>query len=105
MVVASKGVLCTCVCRSNTVLIACFPRYPERTQQIPLARISGVDTQPIPTHLQYHIVVCTVCFIIFGTRLLLASLQNLHLGASDKSDLVLYWFPAQYVAALKVLTA
>jgi hypothetical protein len=33
------------------------------------------------------------------------SVQNLHLGTSDKSDLVLYWFPAQYVAALKVLTA
>ena len=58
----------------------------ERTDNFPLGAIRSVTSQPIPGFEQYHIV----------------ALQH---GTSAASALWLYWFPAQYIAALKTLVA
>jgi len=58
----------------------------ERTDNFPLGAIRSISSQPIPGCEQYHIV----------------ALQH---GTTAASTLWLYWFPAQYVAALKTLVA
>lgn len=70
---------------SLTYLWGCFDSLRiERTIQVPLGSIRDCDAQPIPGHLGYHIL-------------------GIQLGPTSKSMNFFYWFPSQYVSAVKVL--
>ena len=56
----------------------------ENTQLMPLGAVRSASSQPIAGHEEYHI----LC---------------LQLGETDKSNQFWYWFPAQYVRAVKAL--
>ncbi|TPX38651.1 hypothetical protein SeMB42_g06616 [Synchytrium endobioticum] len=54
----------------------------ERTQKFPLSSVQSVKSEPIKNFPEYHIL-------------------TLQLGPTEKSNRYLYWFPAQYVEAIK----
>eukprot|EP00041_Stephanoeca_diplocostata_P038850 m.1562147 g.1562147 ORF g.1562147 m.1562147 type:complete len:241 (-) comp25280_c1_seq6:7111-7833(-) len=56
----------------------------ERTVRVPLGSIRDCQAQPIPGHLGYHIL-------------------GLQLGPTSKSMNFFYWFPSQFVSAIKAL--